>query len=204
MGSISGFGGNSGKDTSNLSGDFRGGAGGGGVNGPGENGTWSRRCNKNQGMATRTVYGGSGGFCAQRSNPEDCVIICECGLFSNESNGYGGFGVGGGGAGNIWGSGGGGGYSGGSGGISLTGLNIEAGGGGSYIDPSGYYPSIIPGISCGALRGDGMVILEYRANNGPLVVPTIGEWGLILLILSVLIVGNLAIEKNKRPMQNLA
>ena len=194
-GGENGYGGGAGKDTSNQTNDFIGGAGGGGVNGPGENGAWTRTCLRGMNMATRTTYGGTGGFCAPRSQPEDCVIICECGNYVNTANGYGGFGVGGGGAANLRGSGGGGGYSGGAGGIEIFDFDYESGGGSSYIDMAGYNPSIIAGISCGANRGHGLIIFEYQATTSLAVVPTLGEWGLIILFLSILIIGSLALVK---------
>lgn len=87
------------------------------------------------------------------------------------SAGSGGFGGGGGG---YFFGGGGGGYSGGNGAVS----NGAAGGGTSYADPAGTEATATPGSN----SGNGQIVISYTAS-----VPTLSQWGIIILLLLFLI-----------------
>lgn len=93
------------------------------------------------------------------------------GSAGDESQGVGGFG--GGGGGRFYG-GGGGGYSGGDGAV----FGGAAGGGTSYVDASGTEAT----ATSGSNPGNGQIVISYSVA-----VPTLSQWGIIILLLLFLI-----------------
>ncbi len=163
-----------------------GGGGGGGCNGPCIDGLGGEGFAGTGTGGTGDVGAGGAGF---NGNGGAGVLGATGG--SSYANGLGGGsagggsqgagGFGGGGGGYTWG-GGGGGYSGGNGAVEEG----AAGGGTSYVDASATGATATPGSN----SGNGQIVISYVVA-----IPTLSQWGLIILSLLFLILAVVTISK---------
>lgn len=169
----SGRGGNNALNGAGLDGFVGGFAGGGGFGG---GGGFAGGGGGGGVLGIGNIGGGGGG------NPGDGGFAGDGGIGSpNFGGGGGGLGGGGSSGGVSIGGGGGGGFSGSGGGHS----GGSGGGGGSFINTSGV-GTLTAGTNGGGMQNNGSVTICYFP---PTTVPTLSEWGLILLSLLILIIG---------------